>query len=387
MGSKTAAPPGRDCRRRAGRAGHRPTPLGAEVSDAEVLQIAERRRLPADAESRFGRRRQGHARGRRTPDELPGALRAARSEAGSAFGDSAVYLERRIMRPRHIEVQLLADQHGTVVPFVERECSIQRRHQKVIEESPSLAVSPDLRRRITSAARSVARQVGLHQRRHHRVPPDGSGALYFTEIKPRIQSNHLITEMVSGVDIVREQIRLAAGEPLSLRQDDVHLDGHALSSQISAEDPWTNYLPSPGTMRRVRLPGGPGIRVDTYIYSGCEVPSLYDPAIAKVAAWGSDRDSAVARLRRALEDLALVGTSTNLPLLQRILAAERFAAGDYNTAFLQHPFEIEEPPAPYLRDLAAIAAVLYLRRNQMFEPEVPERFRLAWHRHSRRLPS
>ncbi len=314
-------------------------------------------------------------------------MRRARAEALRYYGDDRLYLEPLIMPAHQLAVQILADAHGNRIHLGEREGSLIYSNQKLVEETPAPCLAPARRQELWAMALRLAELLELQNAASVEFLQDAAGRLYFTEVKPRIQSSHLLSEMVSGVDIVREQIRLAAGEPLSVSQDAVHLSGHAVSGHLNAEDPWNNYLPSPGQMRRVRLPGGPGIRVDTYIYGGCQVPSLYDPLIAKVAAWGDDRPAAVARLRRALEDMALVGTSTNLPLLQRVVRADQFVAGHYDTTFLQPPFETEEPAAAYLRDLAAIAAVLYLRRNQMFVPEMPERFRQSWHRDSRRLPS
>jgi acetyl/propionyl-CoA carboxylase alpha subunit len=214
------------------------------------------------------------------------------------------------------------------------------------------------------------------------------GQFFFTEIKPRIQIEHPLSEMVSGVDLVAMQIRLAAGEALDLRQDQVRLDGHAMQCRISAEDPWRQFMPRPGFLNRVRLPGGPGVRVDTYVYSGCYIPAEYDPLIVKVAANGASRVDCLARLRQALRETQLTGAPTNLPLVQRIIDHPDFVDGVYTTDFLPSPFE-EDPVVQELglRDLAAIAALVYLRKQQVRPPALPERLIRGWHRDSRRLPS
>ena len=280
----------------------------------------------------------GGGKGMRTvadPADLPGALRAARSEAGSAFGDSAVYLERRILAPRHIEVQLLADHHGTVLPFVERECSIQRRHQKVVEESPSLAVSPDLRARLTSAAAAVARAAGYTNAGTIEFLLDTDGSFYFLEMNTRLQVEHPITEQVTGVDLVQWQIRIARGERLTLdaaahagaawsRRGVPHLRGGS-GRRFHA-------LAGPGA--RLRVPQGPGIRDDSGLYEGAEVPIYYDPMISKLVAWGDDRAAALARMQRALAEYEVRGIRTTIPFFRWILEDEDFRAGRFDTTFI-----------------------------------------------------
>jgi acetyl-CoA carboxylase, biotin carboxylase subunit len=333
MGSKTAA------RQAAIKAGvpvvpGTEEPLGDDVSDADVLAIAERIGYPLMLKAVAG----GGGKGMRmvaTPEELPGALRAARSEAGSAFGDSAVYLERRILAPRHIEVQLLGDHHGTVLPFVERECSIQRRHQKVIEESPSLAVSPALRREMTSAAAAVARTVGYTNAGTIEFLLDEDGAFYFLEMNTRLQVEHPITEMVTGVDLVRWQIRIARGERLDLDPESLLAPrGHAIECRIYAEDPDTNFMPSPGRILGLRVPQGPGVRDDSGAYEGGEVPIFYDPLISKLITWGEDRPHALARMRRALTEYEVRGIRTTIPFFLWILGDEDFQASRFDTTFI-----------------------------------------------------
>ncbi|MFP5379467.1 MAG: acetyl/propionyl/methylcrotonyl-CoA carboxylase subunit alpha [Vicinamibacteria bacterium] len=333
MGSKTAA------RQAAIKAGvpvvpGTEEPLGEDVSDAEVLEVAARIGYPLMLKAVAG----GGGKGMRmvsTPEELPGALRAARSEAGSAFGDSAVYLERRILTPRHIEVQLLGDHHGTVLPFVERECSIQRRHQKVIEESPSLAVTPELRTAMTEAAAAVARTVGYTNAGTIEFLLDEDGSFYFLEMNTRLQVEHPVTEMVTGVDLVRWQIRIANGERLDLDPASlVTPRGHAVECRIYAEDPDNQFMPSPGRILGLRVPQGPGVRDDGGAYEGGEVPIFYDPMISKLVTWGEDRPHALARMRRALAEYEVRGIRTTIPFFQWVLDDEDFVAARFDTTFI-----------------------------------------------------
>jgi len=269
------------------------------------------------------------------PADLPGALRAARSEAQSAFGDGAVYLERRILAPRHIEVQLLGDHHGTVLPFVERECSIQRRHQKVVEESPSLAVSPDLRRRLTSSAAAVARGVGYTNAGTIEFLLDTDGAFYFLEMNTRLQVEHPVTEMVTGVDLVQWQIRIARGERLTLDPEALLAPrAHAIECRIYAEDPESGFLPSPGRIQGLRPPQGPGVRNDGGVYEGGEVPIFYDPMISKLITWGDDRAHAIARMKRALAEYEVRGVRTTIPFFRWLLGEPDFVAGRFDTTFI-----------------------------------------------------
>jgi len=309
-------------------------PLGEDVTDRDVLAVADSIGYPLMLKAVAG----GGGKGMRmvsAPAELPGALRAARSEAGSAFGDSAVYLERRILAPRHIEVQLLGDHFGTVVPFVERECSIQRRHQKVVEESPSLAVSPDLRRRITSAAAAVARAAKYTNAGTIEFLLDQDGSFYFLEMNTRLQVEHPITEMVTGVDLVQWQVRIARGEPLTLDPEALLAPrAHALECRIYAEDPDTNFMPSPGRILGLRVPQGPGVRDDSGTYEGGEVPIYYDPMISKLITWAEDRPGALARMKRALAEYEVRGIRTTIPFFRWILDDEDFQAARFDTTFI-----------------------------------------------------
>jgi len=296
--------------------------------------------------------------------ELAGAVRAARSEAASAFGDPAVYLERRLTRPRHIEVQVLADAHGTIIPFVERECSIQRRHQKVVEETPSIAVTPALRAALTRAASLVARGAEYTNAGTIEFLLDEDGRFYFLEMNARLQVEHPITEMVTGIDLVQWQIRIARGERLDIDpQSALAPRGHAIECRVYAEDPDNNFLPSPGRIVALRTPAGPGIRDDGAAEAGLDVPIYYDPMISKLVAWGDDRAHAVARMQRALDEYIISGIRTTLPFFRWLLAQEAFRSGAFHTAYLDQvlaerhgrPFAA---PDERLEDVAAMAAAI-----------------------------
>jgi acetyl-CoA carboxylase, biotin carboxylase subunit len=362
MGSKTAA------RTAAIRAGVPVVPgteesLAADVADADIATAAAAIGYPLLVKAVAG----GGGKGMRTvtdPADLAGAVRAARSEAGAAFGDAAVYLERRLTRPRHIEVQLLGDAHGTVLPFVERECSIQRRHQKVVEETPSLAVSPALRAAMTSAAAAVAKAVGYTNAGTIEFLLDEDGRFYFLEMNTRLQVEHPITEMVTGVDLVRWQIRIASGERLDLDPERLlRPHGHAIECRIYAEDPDNNFLPSPGRIQQLRVPAGPGIRDDSGATAGLDVPIFYDPMISKLVAWAEDRPLAVARMQRALGEYLVSGIKTTVPFFTWLLAQPEFQAGRFHTTYLDEvlktrngrPF-VEAPPD--VEEIAAMAAAL-----------------------------
>ncbi len=362
MGSKTAA---RTAAKRAGVPVVPGTehPLPSDVPDAEIAKAAAAIGFPLLVKAVAG----GGGKGMRTvtdPAELAGAVRAARSEAGAAFGDAAVYLERRLTRPRHIEVQLLGDHHGSVLPFVERECSIQRRHQKVVEESPSLAVTPALRAAMTAAAAAVARSVGYTNAGTIEFLLDEDGQFYFLEMNTRLQVEHPITEMVTGIDLVRWQIRIARGEQLDLDPERLLRPlGHAIECRIYAEDPDNRFLPSPGRIQQLRVPAGPGIRDDSGATAGLDVPIFYDPMISKLVAWAEDRPLAIARMQRALGEYLVTGIKTTVPFFTWLLAQDDFRAGRFHTSYLDEvltsrngrPFI--EPDAA-LEEIAAIAAAL-----------------------------
>jgi acetyl/propionyl-CoA carboxylase alpha subunit len=277
----------------------------------------------------------------RVPDELDEALEAARREAAAAFGDDSVYCERFLERPRHVEIQLLADSHGNVAALGERDCSIQRRHQKVLEESPSPALDPELRARMSDAAVAFARAIGYESAGTAEFVLDGRD-FWFLELNARIQVEHPVTELVTGIDIVREQLRIASGEALSARAADVRLRGHAVEVRLYAEDP-RSFLPQAGRLERLRLPDG--IRVDSGVREGDEIGTAYDPMIAKLVAGGDTRDEALDRLARALRETEIGGVTTNLPFLRWLVAHPLVRAGRVTTAFLTENPPLSEPPA------------------------------------------
>ncbi len=269
-----------------------------------------------------------------SPDELQAALEGASREAGKAFDDPTVYIEKWIVDPRHIEFQVLADDHDNVVHVFERECSIQRRHQKIVEETPSVAVHPELRNKMGETACQVARSCGYRSAGtvEFLLAPDDS--FYFLEMNTRIQVEHPITEMTTGVDLVQEQIRIAMGEPISFKQDEIRQTGHSIEVRIYAEDPANKFLPQSGPLLTVKEPTGPGIRVDSGIYSGSEVSTYYDPILSKLIVYGPDREAARRRMIRALEDYTILGIRTNIEFLIDVLSHQAFIDGATYTDFI-----------------------------------------------------
>lgn len=270
-----------------------------------------------------------------TPQELEEMLEAAQREAARFFGSGDVYLEKFLEDPRHVEVQVLADRWGHVIHLGERECSVQRRRQKVVEEAPSPALSPAQREALCEAAVRGARAVRYTNAGTMEFLVDRAGNFYFCEMNTRVQVEHPVTEMVTGIDIVKEQIRISAGQPLRFGQEDVRARGWAMECRITAEDPDNRLLPSPGTITDLVLPGGPGVRVDSGVGAGSQVPPYYDSLIAKVVTWGEDREEARARMLRALRELCVGGIRTIVPLLEEVLTHPDFVSGDYNTRFLE----------------------------------------------------
>jgi acetyl-CoA carboxylase biotin carboxylase subunit len=308
------------------------------------------------------------------PEALHESIRTARSEARNAFGDAEIYLERRIVRPRHVEVQLLADRFGTVLPFVERECSIQRRQQKVVEESPSPVVSPALRAQLASAAAAVARAAGYVNAGTIEFLLDASGAFYFLEMNTRLQVEHPVTEAVTGVDLVAWQIRIAAGERLALDAEALLAPrGHAIECRVYAEDPDAGFMPSPGVITMLRPPDGPGIRDDSGVEPGAAVTVFYDPLLSKLIAWGTDRTEAIARMRRALDEYKVAGVRTSLPFFRWLLAQEAFVRGTFHTAYLDELLQ-QRHGRPFAdadlshEQVAAIALALALHAGALPSP-------------------
>lgn len=268
------------------------------------------------------------------PEGLESALATAAAEAAAAFGDAGVYLERFLPDPRHVEFQILIDAHGQGIHLAERDCSIQRRHQKLVEEAPSPGLNPSLRQTMGQAALSVARAAGYRNAGTVEFLLDERGDFYFMEMNTRIQVEHPVTEMVTGLDLVKTQFRIAAGEPLPVTQEEVRLAGHSLECRINAEDP-DRFLPSPGKVTNLRLPGGPGVRVDSHAYVGYIVPPYYDSLLAKLIVHGRDRDEAIARMQRALDEMLIQGVQTTIPFHQKVLRHPDFLAGKTSTRFLE----------------------------------------------------
>ena len=302
-------------------------------SEDEAIKLAREIGFPVIVKASAG----GGGRGMRivrTESELGPALETASTEAAAAFKNGDVYIERFVERPRHIEIQVLADEHGECVYLGERECSIQRRHQKLLEEAPSPVVTPELRKQMGEVAISACKAIGYSSAGTFEFLLDEDGRFYFMEMNTRIQVEHPVTEMVTLTDIVRHQIRIAEGEPLGFSQDDVIIVGHAMECRINAEDPVT-FAPSPGMITAFNLPGGPGVRVDTYVYPGYRVPPFYDSMIAKVIVHARTRELAIARMRRALEAMVIEGIKTTIPLHLRIMKDPDFQAGNISTRFLE----------------------------------------------------
>ncbi len=315
---------------------------GVLGGDDQAREVAERIGYPVLIKASAG----GGGRGMRVasePDELLRCVEAASHEAQAAFGLPDVYMEKYLAQPRHIEVQIIGDTHGNLIHLFERECSIQRRHQKLLEESPSTALDAELRARMTEAARHAARTVGYVNAGTIEFLLDATSEFYFIEMNTRIQVEHPVTEMVTGIDLIKEQIRVAAGEPISFSQDDLKLQGHAIECRINAEDPDT-FAPSPGKIRTFHVPGGPGIRVDTACYAEAFIPPHYDSMIAKVIAHGNTRGEAILRMRRALESFVVEGIQTNVKLQQRILMDEDFVRGRLSTRFMDRFAPVSRKP-------------------------------------------
>jgi acetyl-CoA carboxylase biotin carboxylase subunit len=295
-----------------------------------------------------------------SPDQLLNSMEAASREAASAFGDPEVYIEKYLEGPRHIEVQILADQHGNCVYVNERECSIQRRHQKVIEESPSPVVTPQIRQKLGQTAVAAAKACGYVNAGTVEFLFDRHGHFYFLEMNTRLQVEHPVTEMTTGLDLVKEQIRIAAGEKLSIKQKDVGLRGHAIECRIYAEDPLNNFFPSTGQIKYLQLPSGPGVRNDSGIYEGGEVSVYYDPLLSKLITWGQHRSEAIARMKRALREYHITGVRCNVSFCLLVMNHPAFAEGQFDTHFIADHFSPEEAARgpEDLRKIAAIAATL-----------------------------
>jgi len=367
MGNKVEA------RRRMAAAGAACTPgsAGRVESADEVRALGKQLGYPILLKAEAG----GGGKGMRVldgPDAVDSGYRAARSEAASAFGDDAVYVEKYLADPRHIEFQIFCDEHGNAVHLGERECSIQRRHQKLIEEAPSCVVDAETRARMGAVAVEAARSVGYVGAGTVEFLRDAAGSFYFMEMNTRLQVEHPVTEMVTGLDLVKLQLQVALGKRLPFTQEDVVLRGHAIECRIQAEDPDHDFRPSPGRITTLRIPSGPGIRDDSAIYAGFRMPIQYDAMIAKLIAWGSDRAEAIERMSRALREYVINGIPTTIPFHRRVMEDPRFRRGEIHTGYTRTP----PPPAERspedearLRDVAlAAAAIAAYRRKAAAAP-------------------
>ncbi len=327
MGSKTAA---RDLMSKAGV----PVVPGATCDTVEeARERAQELGYPVMLKASAG----GGGKGMRLvhgADEMASAWERAKSESLKAFGDDTVYLEKAIIQPRHVEIQVLGDRHGNVVHLFERDCSIQRRHQKVVEETPCPVLTQDIVEKMGEIAVKGAKSVGYFSAGTFEFLLSADKSFYFLEMNTRLQVEHPITEWVTGTDLVREMVRVAAGEPLSWTQEQIHRRGASIECRVYAEDPSTNFLPSPGTIEQLRVPSGPGVRDDSGAYPGCTISSYYDPLVSKLAVWAPTRDQAIARMRRALHEYVVTGIRTNLAFHERLMAHPDFVAGNYDTGFI-----------------------------------------------------
>jgi len=332
---------------------------GSDLSDGDARCAAEEIGYPVLVKASAG----GGGKGMRqvdAPEDLPRNLEAARREAKNAFGDDRVYIEKLITRARHVEIQVLADLHGNCVHLGERECSIQRRHQKLIEEAPSVAVTPELRDRMGAVAVRAARAVGYSNAGTVEFLLDRAGDFYFLEMNTRLQVEHPVTELVTGIDIVKEQLALAGGRKLRWAQEEITFKGHAIECRISAENPYNNFLPEAGRITSLIEPTGPGVRLESGIYAGWEVSLYYDPLLAKLVVWGETRPEAILRMRRALDEYRVGGIHTTIPFHQQVMDSTRFQWGQFDTAFVDGPdgFRMAAVASRDLAQVAAVAAAL-----------------------------
>jgi acetyl-CoA carboxylase, biotin carboxylase subunit len=346
------------------------------LRDEELLAVAPRIGFPLLIKATAG----GGGKGMRevtSLDEMPGLLQAARREAESSFGDGNVYLEKLVEAARHIEIQILADAHGKVIHLGERECSLQRRHQKLLEESPSPFIGDDetLRQEIGAVAVRAAQAVDYVNAGTIEFLVDKDKNYYFLEMNTRLQVEHPVTEMVTGLDIVKEQIRIARGRPMRHTQESVALTGWAIECRVNAEDPYNDFLPSTGRITQMILPTGPGVRVDTGVYPGFEISPYYDSLISKLVVGGETRGEAIMRMRRALEEYKIIGIRTNIPFHQRMMESTRFLAGQYDTRFVEERFSLEaaEEGREDLSEIAAILATLVAHQQAQRAAQIIQR--------------
>ncbi|MCS7324685.1 MAG: acetyl-CoA carboxylase biotin carboxylase subunit [Thermoflexales bacterium] len=328
----------------------------ANLSDDELLRLAPKIGFPLLIKASAG----GGGKGQRevhSLEEMPALLASARREAESAFGDGSVYLEKLVENARHIEFQILGDHHGNIIHLGERECSLQRRRQKLVEEAPSPVLTPELRAKMGEMAVRAAQAVNYVNAGTIEFLLDKDGNFYFMEMNTRLQVEHPVTERVTGVDIVKEQIRIARGRKLRYRQEDIQINGWAIECRINAEDPFANFMPSTGKITRIHFPTGPGVRVESGVYEGYEITPYYDSLIAKLIAWGDTRAEALLRMRRALNEFRIMGVKTNVPFHQQLFRSTRFQAGQFDTRFVEDRFVLEEEDPGY-GEVAALVATM-----------------------------
>jgi len=360
------------------------------TDENEALKIIEEIGLPAIIKASAG----GGGKGMRLvkqKNEIKEAIRATKSEALAAFGDDTIYIERYIESPHHIEFQIIADKHGNTIHLCERECSVQRRHQKVIEETPSVIVSPELRKKMGETAVLAAKAVNYENAGTIEFLVDDKGNYYFLEMNTRLQVEHPITEAVIGIDLVREQINVANGLPLTYTQEQISQRGHAIECRVYAEDPDKNFMPSPGTIRNISEPQGIGVRVDGYVYSSYEIPIYYDPMISKIIVWAETRSAAINRMKRVLEEYKISGIKTSIGFMKRIMETPDFVNGQYDTHFIEknndflfdkNNFDTE------IEDMAIISAFMeYLSGNMIEEFEEKDSKIELWKSYGRLLNS
>jgi acetyl-CoA carboxylase biotin carboxylase subunit len=344
------------------------------LSDDDIIRIAPSIGFPLLIKATAG----GGGKGMRevmAAEQLPDLLHAARREAESAFGDGNVYLEKLVTNARHIEFQIMADSHGNVIHLGERECSLQRRHQKLLEEAPSPFLEPELRSKMGDLACTAARAVDYLNAGTIEFLVDPDGSFYFLEMNTRLQVEHPVTELITGVDVVKEQLRIARGRKLRYAQDDIHINGWAIECRINAEDPYNNFMPSTGRLALIIPPTGPGVRVDTGVYPGFEISPYYDSLISKLLVWGETRGEAVLRMRRALEEYKILGVKTNIPFHQTLMDSTRFMAGQFDTRFIEERFSMEDAEEGRARQpvIAAILGTLVAHRQTQLASQIVRR--------------
>jgi acetyl-CoA carboxylase biotin carboxylase subunit len=336
----------------------------------EAVEVCEKIGYPAILKAVYG----GGGRGMRitkTAQETRRMFRITKLEALSAFGRDEMYIEKRLANPRHIEIQAVADRRGSIVSLGERECTIQRRHQKLLEEAPSVAVGENFRKQLNDCTKRGLAAAGYTNAGTVEFLVDKSGKFYFLEVNKRIQVEHLVTELTTGVDLIEEQLRVASDSTLGLSQNEVQVKGWAINCRINAEDPRRNFTPSPGLVSRYQAPAGPGIRVDSALFSGYMIPEYYDSMVAKLATWGRDRKEAIGRMRVALDEIQIVGVPTTIPLHQTLMREERFNRGEFDTSYLGDIMPLLNSHLADLERYAVVAAVASKMRNQTRSTEPP----------------